>query len=155
MEGNMDDVYKTPKSSLEQDSQPNVLDYKLFKVSGVGIATFFGSIFAGGILLSRNYKHLGKQAEARNALIYSFLATVAILFIAFVIPEDVNIPGLVFTIPQIIVMVQIAKQQQGDAIAQHVERGGALASNWLAFGISIVVGIALGAAIVPIAMLLL
>ena len=153
MEGNMDDVYKTPESSLERESLTK-LEYKLFKVSGVGIATFFGSILAGGILLSRNYKHLGQQSEARNALIYSLLATVLILFIAFLIPEDVNIPGLVFTIPQVIAMVQIAKKQQGEAISQHVEKGGVLASDWLAFGISILVGIAVAAAVIPIAMML-
>ncbi|MGD8925386.1 MAG: hypothetical protein PVG20_00965 [Thioalkalispiraceae bacterium] len=151
----MEHVYKPPASDLENDVETYSLDYKLYKVSGIGVATFFGSILAGGLLMSRNYKHLGKELEARKALIYSFLATFFILLIAFLIPDDVHIPNLVFTIPQIIVMVQIAKSEQGQAIQDHEQRGGALASNWLAFGISILVALAIFAIIVLIAMLFL
>jgi len=149
----MEDIYKTPESSLENGSKESAHDYQLFKISGIGIATFFGSLLAGGFLLARNFKNLGNEAAAKKALIYSAIATVAVFAIALLIPEDVNIPNLVFTIPQIIVIVQIAKQQQGNAIARHVEAGGQLASDWKAFGISLLVLLVVMAIFVPVAML--
>ena len=149
----MEDIYKTPESSLESDPTASSADYQLYKISGIGIATFFGSILAGGFLMSRNYKKLGKDAAAIKALVYSALATVAVLVISFLIPEDLNIPNLVFTIPQIIVMVQLAKKEQGSDIDAHVANGGALASDWKAFGISLLVIVALMALVFPIAMM--
>jgi len=149
----MEDIYKTPESSLENGTTASSADYQLYKISGIGIATFFGSMLAGGFLMSRNYKKLGKDAAAMKALVYSALATVAVLVISFLIPEDLNIPNLAFTIPQIIVMVQLAKKKQGNDIDAHVANGGALASDWKAFGISLLVIVALMAAVFPIAMM--
>jgi len=149
----MEDIYKTPESSLEGTATASSVDYQLYKISGIGIATFFGSILAGGFLMSRNYKKLGKHAAATKALVYSAIATVAVLVISFLIPEDLNIPNLAFTIPQIIVMVQLAKKEQGADIEAHAANGGVLASDWKAFGISLLVIVALMAAVFPIAMM--
>jgi hypothetical protein len=149
----MEDIYKTPESSLSNGVGAASRDYQLFKVSGIGVATFFGTLLAGGFLMYRNYKNLGKDAAANKALLYSALATVAVFVIAMLIPEGVDIPNIVFTIPQIIAIVQIAKKQQGSDLERHVEEGGQLASDWKAFGISLIVLIGVMAILIPVAML--
>lgn len=134
----MEDIYKTPESSLD-NGYTSSQNYQLYKVSGVGIATFFGTLFAGGVLLYFNFKRLGRQAAARNALIYSVLGLLAVLAVTLIIPEDMNLPSIGITVMEVIVMMQIAKQQLGRDIDNHVEQGGVLASDWKAFGVSLLV----------------
>jgi hypothetical protein len=150
---------KTPETSSEKTiAEPESIsdrtcpDFALYKVSAIGLATFLGSMAAGGLLLSKNFKKLGKETEARNALIYSVIATIAVFIIGMNIPEDWNIPGIIFTIPQGLVMYHIAKHMQEKDINQHIENGGALASNWKAAGISILVFIGVMIVLFPVAM---
>lgn len=149
----MEDIYKTPEANLAGAASEKKYDFQLFKISGIGLATFFATTLAGGILIAMNFKRLGKEAKAKNAIIYSIIATIAIFFIAFIIPEDMNIPNTVFTVVQVVVMVQLAKQLQQSDIREHVSNGGELASNWKAFGISILVLLAIIAALIPVIML--
>lgn len=131
----MTNIYSPPKSNLNQIATPS----SLYKTSGIGVATFIGSVLAGGIIMYINFNRLGLEDKAKKCLIYSTLATLVIFGIAFLIPEDFNIPNIAFTIPQVVAMMQIAKSQQGAFIDDHKSSGGTLASNWKAFGISLVV----------------
>src|SRR5690606_4125770 len=140
-------------SNLETDAGTQRPDYELYKVSAIGIATFFGTILAGGLLLSKNFKRLGKESAARDALIYSVIATVAVTALALLIPEDWNIPSFAFTVPQLVAMMQIARQQQEADIDRHIDNGGALASNWKALGISLLVLLGVMAVMIPLIML--
>jgi hypothetical protein len=133
--GNMNNIYEPPASNL--DNQKNTTS-SLYKTSGVGIATFFGSVLAGGFLMYLNFKRLGLEDKAKKCLLYSIIATIIVFGVIFLIPEDTNIPNAAFTIPQLIAMIQIAKYQQGALIDEHTSSGGAMYSNWKAFGISLV-----------------
>ncbi len=140
----MNDIYQTPEADLEQDDPSKSYDYKLYKISGIGIATMVGTILAGGYLMSVNHRRLGNTDKAKSTLLYSFLAFVGILVIAFLIPEDLNIPDVVFTVAQVAAMVAIAQQWFDAPIREHRANGGLLASNWKAFGISLLFMIVLG-----------
>ena len=135
----MEDLYKPPKSNVTLEDNDRDYDYRLFKVSGIGVATFFGTVLAGGYLMYRNFKSLGKHAEANRALMWSAVAVVAIVGISLLLPEDINSPSIGFTVVQVVVITQLAKKHFSDALLDHELRGGKLASNWLAFGISLLV----------------
>jgi len=126
-------------NQLSSTSPAEVAPHRLYKVSGIAIASIFGSILAGGLLMSLNYRMLGRQELARKAIILTLAATALVFVIAFQIPPDWHVPNTVFTAPQIVLMAYLAKWAQGDDIAAHVRDGGALASNWKAFGISLLV----------------
>ena len=140
----MNDIYQTPEAELEQADPNNAHDYKLYKVSGIGIATLVGTILAGGYLMAVNHRRLGNADKAKSTLVYSFLTFVGILVIAFLIPEDMSIPDTVFTVAQVVAMVAIAKQWFEQPIIAHRANGGLMASNWKAFGISLLFMIVLG-----------
>lgn len=134
----MEEYYKPPKANLISDNRsPISPDTKLFKVSGVGIATFFGSLLAGGVIIGLNYLKMNEQLKARNTFIISFLVFMVFMTIVWFLPED--IPNMVYTIVQLVIMMQIAKQLQEGTINLHMENDGRLASNWAAFGISLLV----------------
>lgn len=130
----MSSIYDSPSADLRS---PKVEKFTLYKISGVGVATFFGSILAGGVLMSINYKRLGNEEAAKKTLIYSVLATFAVLGVIFLIPEDIEIPNTALSIPQVIAMVQIAKKNQQNDIDNHISDGGQVSSNWKAFGIGL------------------
>lgn len=135
----MNEIYKAPESSISGEQPPlaGAPDYKLFKVPAVGIATFFGTMLAGGIIMSINLRRMGDGAKANQIIAISFFATIAVAVLAVVLPAEV--PSMVFTIAQIVTMHQWAKATQEAALAQHVDTGGEMQSNWLAFGMSLLV----------------
>lgn len=149
----MQDLYKTPQANLEENEENKKYDFELYKISGIGLATFIGSTLAGGFLISQNYKRLGNVRMANKALTYTVLATIFLFLVAYFMPEDMNVPNMVFTVIQVVVLVQIAKQLQAKELSNHVAHGGVLASNWKAFGISLIVIIAMLAVLIPVIML--
>ena len=109
----------------------------LFKISGVGIATLIGSIFAGGVVLAFNYLRMNELTRARRAFFYSFLSLVGIIAFDLFLPFHIH--GSVYIVTQLVIMVQIAKQLQESRIRDHVNNGGKLLSDWLAFALSIII----------------
>jgi hypothetical protein len=57
-----------PAINLENKLNANLRDFELYKVSAIGLATFCGSVLAGGILLSQNFERLGKRDAATKTL---------------------------------------------------------------------------------------
>ncbi|HEX8201920.1 MAG TPA: hypothetical protein VF590_15700 [Isosphaeraceae bacterium] len=130
-------------SDFQDPSQPT---YRLYSAGSVVWATIFGALMAGGVILAINDRRLGRAAEAGNILLGAAIATLAVLGLAFLLPE--NIPNVLITIPQCVGIYYLARALQGDVIAAHVRRGGRLASAWYAIGIGLLVSIAIGAIVV-------
>lgn len=126
-------------SSSENEKPP----YKLYSVGGVAIATFFASVLMGGIFMAINYKRLGNKVAAWKTLGFSFLALIANLVIAGLLPA--NIPPMILSLPFLLAMGQIMNQQQGRFLTEHVNNQGQLESKWKAFGIAFITMLAVGA----------
>lgn len=107
----------------------------LFRVSGIGLATFLGTLLAGGILLAMNERALGRPQRALPVLLLSLVATVAMVATASLLPEDV--PSIVFSLPPLLAVVLLARQLQGAAIDARIAAGLPMRSNWLAAGIAV------------------
>lgn len=127
--------YRSPAAVLPTATTP-AADARLYKVSGIGLATFIGSALAGGWLMARNYRALGEHDKARRALVYSLLGTLAMMLLALALPDGV--PALSFTLPQLGALMYFARRYQGDRIAQY-EAASRACSNWRAFGIGLLV----------------
>lgn len=132
----MTDIYSAPNSELTDNEAPAV-ESPMYKLVGIGLATAFGTVIAGGFLMSKNFKSMGEHGKARSTMIYAVVAFLAIFGLAFLIPESLNIPNSVFTITQVVVMVQLAKHHQGATLAAIKASNGSFQSNWKAFGISL------------------
>jgi ABC-type nickel/cobalt efflux system permease component RcnA len=143
MNQKMNNAYKPPESAFSSSELVASRNTKMYRISGAGIATFAGSMFAGGWVLAKNFRVLGDHDRARKMLIYSGVGTVVMLSIGFAIPESWNIPNVVFLVPQLLAMHQYAKRNQEAHIQAHVENGGQLESNWKAFGVGMLVSLGL------------
>lgn len=149
----MEDAYKTPNASLLSHIAGETPHYKLYKISGIGLATFFGTPLAGGILLAQNFKSLGNAKQAKLSIAYSLLAAAASIAIAFVLPEGASGTGV--SVGTLVAMIYISKHLQEETIKHHIEQGGALFSNWQAFGISLLVLLAVLAIAILLAFLVM
>ena len=129
-----DDLDPPPSSSPERaDVQPLV---PLFSPGQVGGATFLGGPLAGVWLMATNYARLRRPRAARWTAIAGVVLTAAYLGLALFLPE--SIPRAMIWLPGLLVMLSLARQLQGSAFADHVQRGGPLMSNWNTVGRGVV-----------------
>jgi hypothetical protein len=119
---------------LEQPVTPVPIPptWRLYDYRSVGIATFFGSTFAGCLLMAMNYRRLGQTTTATLTAIIGLVVTGLILLMASADNTDWMRP-----LPLVLMLATMysAKGIQGEAVKRHVESGGRLASRWAAFGI--------------------
>jgi len=115
------------------------IGHRLYKISGIGVAAFFGGPVAGGLLIAKNYKQMGKLKEARQARWLSVLAMLTVVTLLWFIPEDWNLPNTSVSVPLVFLTVFIAQHLQQNDINMHMNAGGEFISNWKAFGFSLLV----------------
>ncbi|MFK3660267.1 hypothetical protein ACI2I2_07040 [Scandinavium sp. NPDC088450] len=123
--------------------------YKLYSWGGVIVASLFGTILAGGILMGMNYQRMGMQKEATKTYWITVLVTIAGMTVGTLMPESVSPTTL--SVPLLLGISYAAKQLQGPAISQHIEAQGQMESNWKAFGLSLLVALGLLAVGITIA----
>lgn len=120
--------------------------YRLFDITSIGIAAFFGSPIAGTALMAINYRRLARHKEAVIAFLVGLLGTAAVIAAASLY----NLPsylGSALPVILFVVTYQVAKPLQGPIIERHLAQGGKLSSRWAAFGLSILVCAALAAVV--------
>ncbi|HEV7892557.1 MAG TPA: hypothetical protein VGP08_18230 [Pyrinomonadaceae bacterium] len=128
---------------LPEEERPPVLpesvpDGRLYSAWQIALASWMGSPAAGCLLLARNYEVLEKKRAAWQSLAAGVTATLLLLAISFVLPE--NFPGgRGFALVSGFAMLQIAKQLQGAAIDGHLRAGGEKGSWAVTVFVAIVV----------------
>ncbi|MCA9070804.1 MAG: hypothetical protein KDA84_17865 [Planctomycetaceae bacterium] len=111
--------------------------YTLHSAKGVVWGTFIGSPLAAGVLLAINYWRLGKTTAAQITFALFAVGTAAFFALVYAMPDDLNIPNVVFTIPQLFMVYGVTNLLQADDIRAHIRNGGKLASAWAAVGIGV------------------
>jgi|TARA_B100000768_G_scaffold173325_1_gene182466 hypothetical protein len=137
----------------DRNSSPNQLP-QLYSLSAIGIATFFGSLLAGGFLISENYRALGMKQLGYIVLAISLfafcLSSIAVAnFVEPMITEEGEMLNVDFTMPLLINIAQvlgilvITHVVQGSMLATFTEMQGTFHSTWRAVGLSLVAYIVL------------
>ena len=116
---------------------PQRSSYKFHPVRGIVWAAFWGTPVAAGVVMAINYARSGQGKKAWVALLVGLLATAALFFTIFMIPDERldKIPSLVFLAPQLILAYLCAKVFQSRMIDDHEASGGFVASGWPSVGI--------------------
>jgi len=136
-------------------SAPSVAP-RLYDLRAIEIATAFGSLLAGALLMSRDLLALGERNRARKVLIVGFvaLAPLVLLGLSYSVPERFHkLDQVMFQGAQVLLMHFIAKRQLGSAISAHREAGGPFFSRWRAAGIALLVTPVVVAVILAVAQL--
>jgi hypothetical protein len=107
----------------------------LFSPRQMLVATVFGSVIAGLILLQANYRAMNRGRDANRTVLYGLLASAALFALLFVLPA--RIPATPVNIAAALTFYKLAEMLQGKAFFRHRGAGGARQSNWLVFGIAV------------------
>src|SRR5262245_37093472 len=124
---------------------PGLLRGPMFSAMQIGWAAFFGSLFAGVLLLQANYRTMGRHAAANAALALGLPAGVLLQAVLLIVPKGVPLP-VNFAVTWSLYKLAVALQ--GDAYFKHTIAGGGRHSNWLVFVIILVTFVAFVAALV-------
>lgn len=130
LQKNAQNSNKFPKNKI-----PNI---KLYKTTGIIIASILGSVIAGGFLLSRNFKQLGKEDAAKKTIIYSTVGFIILSILAYKAPTGWEHLLSVLALLQFVAIIAITQITQEHEIKTHLSKGGKLHSNWRALCISVI-----------------
>jgi hypothetical protein len=129
MDRNPENPYRAPNAELLADE--NRLVGPLYRMSAVGIATFFGTQLAGAYIIDRNLRALGLDAKVQGTWWLAVGLLVLVMVIGYWLPQGA---GIGLTVAQVIGMHQHAKSLFGETVAGHT---GVFHSNWRAFGLAL------------------
>ena len=132
----------------DNNSSPKQLP-QLYSLPAIGVATFFGSLLAGGYLISENYRALGMRQLGYITLGVTFVAfclsSVAVAnLIEPAITQEGEIVSLDLTIPllvniaQVVALIVITNIVQGSMLATFTQMQGRFHSFWRAVGMGLV-----------------
>lgn len=111
---------------------------KIYTEKAIRIGTFLGGPIVAGYFIAENFKVFGDFIKVRNTWIITILSTLLIFGLIFMIPEDVNIPNVIFPIIYMGIAAYFTKKYQEENIAKHIENGGEEFNWWRTIGISLI-----------------
>ena len=134
---------KAPASAQnEKVNHEAVPQIKLYSFACIDIATLFGSIFAGAVLISRNYRILGDPRSVRKTILLGIAATAVLSTTIFLIKTPAKydkLIGIAIQSIQVAIIHSTAMRYQGNILTLHKKAGGQFYSRWRALGIAILV----------------
>ena len=126
-------------TELDQiDSRPigtTDLPTKAYSPRQVAGATLVGSPIAGSILLASNFVLFGAPGRKWRTIIGGSLATIAVVVLAFLLPED--IPDGMLPVIYTAALLQFATRTQATDFETYISSGGVKHSNWRVFGVGL------------------
>jgi hypothetical protein len=123
----------------------------LYSQRQIGVAAFFGSIFAGVLLMQANYRVMGKRAEANRTVVLGLLGGTALMAVAAMLPD--SIPSTPLNVVAALVFFKLCDAYQGKDINRHLGARGAKGSNWRVLGAVVVcVGVVLALMVAGLAL---
>jgi ABC-type iron transport system FetAB permease component len=124
-------------------------DFKLYKDRAIYVGTFLGGPLVAGYLAAENFKQLGEQSKVKTAWAIAIAATIVLIGTLLFVPDIDKVPRYIIPIAYALIAQYVVKKNQGEAIKEHIEKGGQTYSVWRAVWIGLVcavitVGIILG-----------
>src|ERR1700719_4483258 len=104
-------------TNIDPIQSPPIPAYSLYDSGSVAIASLLGSPVAGGTLMAINYRRMGMRGKATGAFALGLGITILACALGYFIPSGAS-TGV--AVGLVVAMRQIAKQQQGAAVDQHI-----------------------------------
>lgn len=127
--------YAPPAASLDGPAAGTAgdrFDRPLFSAGQITVATFFGTMLAGVLMLQANFRVMRRSGDANKTLLLGLLAFAGLVGVLFVVPRGAR---TLLNIGVTAGMFRLARSLQGQAFFNHTAAGGERRSNWLVFGI--------------------
>ena len=111
---------------------------KIYNERAISVATFMGGPLVAGYLMSENFKVFGDSDKVKKTWIISILSTIFVFSLIFLIPENINIPNVIFPLVYMGITGYLTKIYQEQNIKTHINSGGEQYNWWRTIAISII-----------------
>lgn len=114
------------------------LKRKIYRDKMIWLGAFIGGPLVAGYIIAENFKSFNKPNKATKTWIFTILATILIITIVFLIPE--NAKGFERIIPVIYTAIAalLLHHFQGKQILLHIKSGGQVYSWWRVVAIGLI-----------------
>jgi L-lactate permease len=99
-------------------------EQKIYSEKAIRTATFLGGPLVAGYFLTENFKVFNDLEKVKKTWIITIISTVVIFALIFLIPENINIPNVVFPVIYTAIVSYFLKQYQEKDINEHIKNGG-------------------------------
>ena len=97
---------------LEKSVFEEVPTEKIYSEKAIRVGTFLGGPIVAGYFIAENFKVFGDFDKVKRTWIITILASILIFGLIFMIPEDVNIPNVIFPIIYMGIAAYFTKKYQ-------------------------------------------
>lgn len=111
---------------------------KIYSEKAITTGTFLGGPLVAGYLIAENFKAFGDYNKAKNTWIISILSTILIFGLIFLIPENIQIPNVIFPLIYMSIAGYLTKLYQQQKINEHINNRGEQFGWWRTIAISLV-----------------
>jgi hypothetical protein len=127
---------------MEQTIDTQTPAQKIYKSNAVRLGAFFGGPLVAGYLIAENFKAFDEPDKARKTWIYTVVAAIAIVSIAFATPGNGRLGEYLMPLVYAWVAYYLVVHYQGDSITAHINAGGGF-YNWGRVIVVALIGIAI------------
>ncbi|WP_343694909.1 hypothetical protein [Flavobacterium sp.] len=103
---------------------------KIYTEKQIRLGTFFCGPLVAGYCLAENFKAFGDKEKAKKTWLITILSSFLVILLIFSIPENINIPNIIFPIIYTGIASFIIKKYQEKDIKKHLENGGETFGGW-------------------------
>jgi len=112
--------------------------YKIHKEFSIQLATFLGGPLAGAYLIAENFKAFGDLAGVKKTWVIAITGTLLLMGAISMIPDEVNIPNIVYPISYVCFVSIMVSKFQRHQIQEHVQDGGETYRMWRALLVGLI-----------------
>lgn len=123
---------------MKEEEKGTQVKRKAFKEKAIWIGTFLGGPLVAGYLLSENFKTFNQTDKVKPTWIITIITTILIFILAFLIPENINIPNQLFPIAYSVIAYGLYKKYQEKDFDTFIKHGGLTHNWWKVIGISLI-----------------
>ncbi|WP_428228515.1 hypothetical protein [Flavobacterium sp.] len=111
---------------------------KIYTEKAIRIGTFLGGPLVAGYFMAENFKVFNDDEKVKKTWIITILFTLLVFGLIFLIPENINIPNIIFPIIYMGIAGYFTKKYQEKNINEHTQNGGEHYNGWRIAGISFI-----------------
>ncbi|WP_281232565.1 hypothetical protein [Flavobacterium gelatinilyticum] len=124
-------------TTAEQSNFKEIPQQKIYSEKAIRVSAFLGGPLAAGYFIAENFKVFDDYEKVKQTWIICVSSLILVLALILLLPENIDIPSIVFSLLYMGIASYFVKKHQEIKINEHIANGGEEFGWWRIIGISI------------------